>query len=75
MWSSLFDKREVFLWVHEGKVVSMMKKSRPTKRGVTVGLVFTPREERRKGYARTMVAACSKELLKDFEFCVPYILI
>ena len=65
-------EREVFLWIDNGKVVSMMKKSRPTKQGVTVSLVFTPSEERRKGYARTMVAACTKELLKDYKFCVLY---
>lgn len=66
------EGREVFLWVHDGRVVSMMKKARPTKKGVTVSFVFTPKEERRKGYARTMVAACSKELLKEYEFCVLY---
>ena len=65
-------KQEVFLWENEGKVVSMMKKARPTKRGITVSMVFTPKNERRKGYARTMVAACSKELLNDYEFCVLY---
>ena len=65
-------EREVFLWEDQGKVVSMMKKSRPTQHGVTVSLVFTPQEERRKGYARTMVGACSKELLKEYEFCVLY---
>lgn len=65
-------EREVFLWEDGGKVVSMMKKSRPTKRGITVSLVFTPQEERRKGYARTLVAAISKELLKDYAFCVLY---
>lgn len=66
------EAREVFLWVDEEKVVSMMKKSRPTKNSVTVSFVFTPKEERKKGYARTMVAQGSKELLKDYEFCVLY---
>lgn len=66
------EAREVFLWENDGKIVSMMKKSRPTKRGITVSLVFTPKEERRKGYARTLVAACSKELLKEYEFCMLY---
>lgn len=65
-------EREVFLWEDKEKVVAMMKKSRPTKHGVTVSLVFTPQEERRKGYARTMVAACSNELLKEYEYCVLY---
>ncbi|MCM3711296.1 GNAT family N-acetyltransferase [Sporosarcina luteola] len=70
--AAFLDAREVFLWEDEGKVVSMMKKSRPTKNSVTVSLVFTPKEERKKGYARTMVAQGSKELLKDYEFCVLY---
>ena len=67
----MVDNREVFLWEDEGEVVSMMKKSRPTKRGVTVGLVYTPKDKRRKGYARTLVAEISKELLKDYEFLHP----
>ncbi|WP_339251155.1 GNAT family N-acetyltransferase [Sporosarcina sp. FSL W8-0480] len=66
------ESQEVFLWENEGKVVSMMKKSRPTRNGVTVSLVFTPKEERRKGYARTMVACGSMELLKEYNFCVLY---
>ncbi|MBE1554284.1 GNAT family N-acetyltransferase [Sporosarcina limicola] len=65
-------EQEVFLWEHDGEVVSMMKKARPTKQGVTVSLVFTPKEKRRKGYARTMVAAGTKELLKAYDFCVLY---
>ncbi|WP_277350530.1 GNAT family N-acetyltransferase [Bacillus sp. RO2] len=66
------NKQEIFIWEDKGKIVSMMKKSRPTKNGVTVSLVFTPKEERKKGYARTLVTAVSKELLKDFNFCVLY---
>lgn len=70
--AAFLDSWKVFLWEVEGKVVSMMKKSRPTKNSVTVSLVFTPKEERKKGYARTMVAQGSQELLKDYEFCVLY---
>jgi predicted GNAT family acetyltransferase len=65
-------EQEVFIWEDKGKIVSMMKKSRPTKNGVTVSFVFTPKEERKKGYARTLVTAVSRELLKDFKFCVLY---
>ena len=68
----MIDKREVFIWEDDGEVVSMMKKSRPTKRGITVGLVYTPKNQRRKGYARTLVAEISKELLKDYDFCTLY---
>lgn len=70
--ASFVDEQEVFLWENNGKVVSMMKKARPSKHGVTVSFVFTPKEERKKGYARTMVAAGTKELLKEYDFCVLY---
>lgn len=68
--ASFIGGREVFVWENEGKVVSMMKKARPTAHGVTVSMVFTPKEERRKGYGRTMVAKVTEELLKEFDFCV-----
>ena len=48
----------------------MMKKARPTKRGVTVSLVYTPESERRNGYAKSMVAKVSAELLNGYDFCV-----
>lgn len=66
------DAGEVFVWEDEGKVVSMMKKARPTAHGVTVSMVFTPRDERRKGYARTLVYYATEELLKEYDFCVLY---
>ena len=69
---AMLDGKEVFLWENEGEVVSMMKKARPTTNGVTVSLVFTPAAKRRKGYGRTMVATVSKELLKEYKFCVLY---
>ncbi|WJY28309.1 MULTISPECIES: GNAT family N-acetyltransferase [Sporosarcina] len=65
-------KREVFLWEDGGRIVSVMKKARPTVHGVTVSFVYTPEEERRKGYGRTMVTAGSAELLKDYDFCILY---
>ncbi|WP_172370947.1 GNAT family N-acetyltransferase [Sporosarcina jiandibaonis] len=68
----MVDNQEVFLWEDDGEIVSMMKKSRPTNHGVTVSLVYTPKDKRRKGYARTLVATISKELLKDYDFCVLY---
>ena len=70
--AQFLDDQEVFFWELDGKVVSMMKKARPSEHGVTVSFVFTPKEERQKGYARTMVAAGSEELLKTYDFCVLY---
>lgn len=70
--AQFLEGQEVFFWEDNGKVVSMMKKARPSDHGVTVSFVYTPPEERGKGYARTMVAACSQELLKSYDFCVLY---
>lgn len=69
---NMISHKEVFLWEVDGEIVSIMKKSRPTTNGVTVSLVFTPRDKRKKGYARTCVATCSKELLKEYKFCTLY---
>ncbi|QTD41323.1 GNAT family N-acetyltransferase [Sporosarcina sp. Te-1] len=70
--ATFIGDREIFVWEHDGEVVSMMKKSRPTKNSITVTLVFTPTDQRRKGYARTLVAHVSKELLREYSFCVLY---
>jgi predicted GNAT family acetyltransferase len=70
--NQFLEDKEVFFWEDKGKIVSMMKKARPSERGVTVSFVYTPLEERKKGYARTMVAAGSEELLKTYDFCVLY---
>lgn len=70
--AQFLEGQEVFFWEDNGIVVSMMKKARPSEHGVTVSFVFTPKEERKKGYARTLVAAGSNELLKTYDFCVLY---
>jgi uncharacterized protein len=65
-------ERSVYLWLADGRPVSMAKKARPTKNGVVVNLVYTPDEERKKGYASACVAALSRELLKSYKFCSLY---
>lgn len=61
----------IFVWEDEaGQVVSMAAKSRPTERGVTVGLVYTPPELRGFGYASACVASLSQYLLDEgFQYC------
>ncbi|MFL7868063.1 MAG: GNAT family N-acetyltransferase [Anaerolineales bacterium] len=62
---------DIFLW-DDGSPVSMAAQTRPTQRGVSVGLVYTPPEKRNQGYATSCVAALSKHLLHQFEFCTLY---
>ncbi len=62
--------QSVFLWEYQGKVVSMAAKSRPTRHGVTVNLVYTPKKLRGRGYATSCVASLSQKLLDGgYEFC------
>ena len=66
------DGKEIYVWEVDGQVVACMKKSRPSKHGITVSFVYTPEEHRRKGYARTMVAEVTEELLLEFDFVLLY---
>ncbi|HSJ38908.1 MAG TPA: GNAT family N-acetyltransferase [Planococcus sp. (in: firmicutes)] len=66
------DDKEVYVWEVEGETVSCMKKARPSKHGITVSFVFTPEKYRRKGYARTMVAEVTEELLLEYDFVMLY---
>lgn len=66
------EGKEVYIWEVDGEVVSCMKKSRPSKHGITVSFVFTPEHHRRKGYARTLVADVTEELLLEYDFAMLY---
>lgn len=59
----------LFVWM-DGKPVSMAAWSRPTRNGVSINLVYTPPEQRRRGYATACVAALSQRLLEGGKrFC------
>jgi predicted GNAT family acetyltransferase len=62
----------MYLW-QDNKAVSMAKKSRPTKHGIVVTLVYTPPSFRNKGYATACVASLSQLLLNDgYSYCSLY---
>ena len=61
--------RDVYLW-EDGQPVSMAAKARPTINGITVNLVYTPPQFRRRGYATSCVARLSQLLLDSgWKFC------
>lgn len=70
--AQFLDDKEIYVWEVDGEVIACMKKSRPSKHGITVSFVYTPKEHRRKGYARTMVAEVTEELLLEFDFVLLY---
>lgn len=70
--AEFLGRKEVYVWEVDGVVVSCMKKARPSKNGITVSFVFTPKDFRGKGYARTLVAEVTEELLLEFDFVMLY---
>ena len=63
------EKQELFVW-ETNQIVSMASFARPGDQGVAINYVFTPKAFRKKGYARSLVAALSQEMLdRGFRFC------
>lgn len=61
--------RDLFFW-DDGGPVSMAAKTRRSTHGISVSLVYTPRELRGRGYASACVAALSQQLLDaGWQFC------
>jgi hypothetical protein len=54
--------RRLYLW-EDGRPVSMAGSTGPTPNGIRVNAVYTPPEQRRRGYAGACVAALSQLLL------------
>lgn len=65
--------RRLFLWEVEHTAVSMAGFAGPTPNGIRVAWVYTPPENRGKGFAGACVAALSQSLLPDGrKFCFLY---
>lgn len=61
--------RRIYLW-EDGEPVTMVARARPTAHGVTVNLVYTPPDQRRRGYATNAVAHLSQILLDEgYDYC------
>ena len=66
-------EESIYLW-EDGRPVSMAMKTRPTRNGVSVSLVYTPSELRQRGYATACVGELSRMLLEvGWEFCVLFV--
>jgi predicted GNAT family acetyltransferase len=59
------DVSGVFVWEVDGMPVSMAASVRPTENGSCVGMVYTPPEFRRKGYASAVTAGVSQHILNS----------
>ncbi|MEO7230190.1 MAG: GNAT family N-acetyltransferase, partial [Candidatus Limnocylindrales bacterium] len=62
--------RVVYLWEVDGRVVSMVGAGSPTPNGIRIGPVYTPPEDRQRGYASALTAAASQDQLdQGRRFC------
>jgi predicted GNAT family acetyltransferase len=69
----LRESRHLLLWEVGGSAVSMVGYSGRTPNGIRVAWVYTPPENRGKGFAGACVAALSQKLLDDGRrFCFLY---
>jgi len=59
------DMGNVYVWERAGKLVSMALRQRPISHAVSVSGVYTPFQERKKGYASACVAKLSQLLLDE----------
>jgi uncharacterized protein len=59
----LINKGNLVGWEINGDLVSMAYATRPTQNNITISYVYTPIEERKKGYASDCVSAFTQSLL------------
>ncbi|WP_078550006.1 GNAT family N-acetyltransferase [Litchfieldia alkalitelluris] len=59
------EKGRLYVWIVKGKMVSMAAATRPTKTNITINLVYTPKEERKKGHASNCVLALTTKMLNQ----------
>lgn len=70
--AGLIQQKRLHVW-EDGNRVSMAAAVSPTKHGARIGYVYTPPNQRAKGYATSLVADLSRQLLAEGrEFCFLY---
>ena len=61
--------KQLYIWDCNGPV-SIAQAARPMRNGISVSAVYTPPEQRNKGYATSCVASLTKKLLSErYSFC------
>jgi uncharacterized protein len=55
--------RTLYLWEDDGRVVSLVGAGGETPNGIRIGPVYTPPDERRRGYASSLTAAATQDQL------------
>lgn len=66
------EQGDYFVWEEDGEPLGMAARARRTPRGICINAVYTPPAGRGHGVATSCVAALTRLLLKEVEFCVLY---
>ncbi|KKI92974.1 hypothetical protein WQ54_07195 [Bacillus sp. SA1-12] len=61
----MIDKGSAMGWEVNGELVSMANATRPAKTNITINYVYTPMNERKKGYASDCVSALTQLMLDN----------
>ncbi len=62
--------QDLMIWENNEKPVSLASCARPTINGISINMVYTPMQFRKKGYATALVAYLCQKLLNDgWKFC------
>jgi GNAT superfamily N-acetyltransferase len=68
----MLERGDVYLWV-DGEPVSIAARTRPTGDLITIGMVYTPPDFRKRGYASSCVATLCEHLLGSaYRYCALY---
>ncbi|MBS4194364.1 GNAT family N-acetyltransferase [Lederbergia citri] len=60
---AIIKNERMYAWETDGRIVTMACISRPTRTNICISLVFTPLENRKKGFASSCVSALSQLML------------
>lgn len=69
---NLIENKKLYLWTVDSQPVSMVASIRDVGDGVTVSMVYTPIEERKKGYASSAVWHINRMLLNNYKYTMLY---
>jgi uncharacterized protein len=71
--NTAIEQGYAYLWITDEKFVSTAHVGRPTKNGISVRAVYTPKIFRKNGFASAVVAHLSQTMFDSgYKFCVLY---
>lgn len=63
----------IYVLYYNNEPVSMAWKRRPTKNGIAISLVYTPKDKRGKSYANCCVSLLTELLLKEYQYVTLFV--